>query len=271
MFVGDAQREEFREAWACLDAVAHVRRAADIEAALGILSDGFLPSVIVIAQAFPDQFSLQSVDCLQRAAPLARLLGLLGSWCEGEARTGHPWPGVMRLYWHQFPAQCAREFDRLRSGGGSAWGLPTTAGDEERLLADQDTVAGEDHGLIVIWSRQYAMQDWLSSACRLRGCSTVWLSPERTVKLSGAVAAVFDGCCCDEVEVAELAKLGKLLRSTPGKPAPVIALLDFPRIEDHARAVAAGASAVLSKPLAINDLFWQLDRLLSADGRNRLG
>jgi len=31
-------------------------------------------------------------------------------------------------------------------------------------------------------------------------------------------------------------------------PTPVIALLDFPRIEDYDRALEAGAAAVLSKP-----------------------
>lgn len=46
------------------------------------------------------------------------------------------------------------------------------------------------------------------------------------------------------------------------RPAPVIALLDFPRIEDYDRAMAAGAVAVVSKPLHLDDLFWQLDRAL---------
>ena len=106
------------------------------------------------------------------------------------------------------------------------------------------------------------MQDWLSSACRLRGYSTVWLAPGHTTKVAGAEAAIFDGCRCDEAELAELAELAGLLGSASGNPVPIVGLLDFPRIEDHARALAAGAAAVLSKPLAINDLFWQLDRFL---------
>ena len=47
-------------------------------------------------------------------------------------------------------------------------------------------------------------------------------------------------------------------------PAPLIALLDFPRIEDVERARSAGAAAVLSKPLQLEDLFWHLERVVAA-------
>ena len=216
----------------------------------------------MVAQAFPDEFSIEAVDRLRRAAPLGRLLGLMGSWCEGEVRTGRPWPATPRLYWHQFPAQCARELARLQSGAGSTWALPITAGDEERLLASWETIEPTACGLIVVWSHRFEMQDWLSAACRLRGYSTIWLAPGRTTKVTGTKAAIFDGCRCDEVEIGQIEELSGLIGSADGKSAPIVALLDFPRIEDHARAMAAGAAAVLSKPLAIDDLFWQLDRVI---------
>ncbi len=260
LFVGDADRAEFRDAHAQLDSLAGVRLAADVEAALAVLQE-YVPEVIVVAQAFPEEFSIEAIDRLRRAAPLGRLLGLMGSWCEGEVRTGHPWPATPRLYWHQFPAQCDRELARLQSGAGSSWALPITAGDEERLLASQETITPVGCGLIVVWSRQFEMQDWLSAACRLRGYSTIWLAPGRTTKVAGVKAAIFDGCCCDQVEIGEIEELSALIRPADGNTAPIVALLDFPRIEDHARAIVAGASAVLSKPLAVDDLLWQLDRI----------
>jgi len=39
----------------------------------------------------------------------------------------------------------------------------------------------------------------------------------------------------------------------------VIALLSFPRIEDHDRALSAGASIVLSKPLLMADLLGEIE------------
>jgi CheY-like chemotaxis protein len=44
-------------------------------------------------------------------------------------------------------------------------------------------------------------------------------------------------------------------------PAPIVALLNFPRVEDRDRALAAGAAAVLSKPVLVEDLLWQLRQI----------
>ncbi|MBN2294296.1 MAG: hypothetical protein JXM70_17845 [Pirellulales bacterium] len=262
LLVGSADRAEFHAARDQLESLACVRRVADIDAALAVLREGFVPELIVVAQSFPDEFSIEAVDRLRRAAPLARLLGLMGSWCEGELRTGHPWPAVPRLYWHQFPPQCDRELAKLKSGAGSTWGLPVTAGDEERLLAAHENIEPVDGGLIVVWSRLFEMQDWISDACRLRGYSTIWLAPGRTTKVTGARAAIFDGCRCDDMEIGEMKELISLIAPTNDNPLPILALLDFPRIEDHKRAIAAGAAAVLSKPLAVDDLLWQLDQVV---------
>ena len=77
--------------------------------------------------------------------------------------------------------------------------------------------------------------------------------------MEGAAAAIFDGSDLAEDECDELKRLAAAL-----KPAPVIALLAFPRAEHHWRALSAGAAAVLSKPLAVEDLLWQIDAVASA-------
>ena len=51
------------------------------------------------------------------------------------------------------------------------------------------------------------------------------------------------------------------------RPAPVVAMLDFPRVEDCDRALAAGVVAVLSKPLVLADLFWHLDHVTTPAGQ----
>jgi CheY-like chemotaxis protein len=108
--LGDTDRTEFREAEACLQGCGSVHRFAKTAAAATALAEGQLVAdAIVLAQAFPGQFSHQAVDRLRRLAPLTRVLGLMGSWCEGEMRTGSPWPGAVRTYWHQWPARCEPE------------------------------------------------------------------------------------------------------------------------------------------------------------------
>jgi len=261
LLVGNTKRSEFRRARAALDALGRVRSAADVESAAAALTDGqFVADVIVITQSYPTQFSHEAVDHLRRLAPLARVLGLLGSWCEGEMRTGKPWPAAIRLYWHQWPLRCEGELRRMQRDLCSPWGLPITATDEERLLLEVDDPLPDQQGLIAIYTRRYEMEDWLSAAFRSRGCSTVWLRPPRPARVEGATAAIFDGSDCRGEELEELKHLAATLASVP-----IIALLDFPRIEDTHSARSAGAAAVLSKPLYVDDLFRQLNHLLAKE------
>ncbi len=317
LLVGDVQRTEFREAASCLERMAAVEQARDVEAAQAVLDREYAPDAIVVAQSYPGEFSHEAVDRLRRAAPLARIIGLMGTWCEGDLRSGRPWPATARLYWHQWPARCRRQLRALAGGERCSFSLPSTATEEERLLADaasprplgegQKTVsplplgegpgvrAGESAeyrvqgsgvseqeasdrpadaerpgsvfprgaweqderciGLAVIRCRSFETWDWLSAACRRRGLASVWQRDGVAGRIEGATAAVFD---CDDLDDAEFAELRRLAAAL--RPAPVLALMSFPRIEDQCRAVAAGAAAVLSKPLVLEDLFGELDR-----------
>jgi CheY-like chemotaxis protein len=267
LFLGDAKRPEFCEARAGLDRWGAVADFGDAAAAAEALVENRVsPDVLVVAQAFPGQFSHEAIDRLRRLAPLARVLGLMGSWCEGEMRSGAPWPATVRTYWHQWPARCGRELQSLAAGQSCSWALPLTATDEERLLLDAveaGTAVGQisnatrapDRGLVAICSQSFEMAEWLSAACRSRGYATIWQPGATFARVEGAVAAIFDGTdlCGDEYDA-----LRRFVMAA--QPGSVIALTSFPRIEDHQRALSAGAAAVLSKPLMIADLFNQIDR-----------
>src|SRR5213595_3145892 len=101
LFIGDHRRPEFSgpARWLAAHEAAIAR---DIPQALSMLADGMSPAVIVVAQAWPGSFSVQQITRLRRAAPLARVIGLLASWLEGEARSGKPWPAAQRRYWHRW-------------------------------------------------------------------------------------------------------------------------------------------------------------------------
>ena len=194
LLVGSTDRSEFREARAVLDALGEVAAAADAESACLALQRGQVtPDVIVVAQAYPGQFSTEAVDRLRFSAPLAPVVGLLGSWCEGETRSGRPWPAAVRIYWHQWPAQAEQEIARLRAGTCSTWSLPITASEEERLLLLAEEPIAKREGLIGIWTPEFEMHDCLQAACARRGYSTVWLLAHRPVPAEGVTAAVFDG------------------------------------------------------------------------------
>jgi hypothetical protein len=256
LFLGDADRREFRQSRDRLTALGRVRRAGGVEEAATILADAAPPiDVIVVAQARPGEFSHEDVQRLRQIVPLARIVALLGSWCEGESRSGKPWPGVVRTYWHQWPVRAERELRRMAAGECSAWALPPTATDEERLLADAERPLPDRRGLIAVFSRDRAMAETLATACRSWGWEAAPLrSPGDAA--AGAIAVLFDcGRCLDE-ELVELQRTAAALA-----PAPLIAIVHFPRIEDCDRARQADAAAVLAKPLQWEDLFAALDRL----------
>ena len=77
--VGEIEHPDFAET------VALVRDAASV----GSLP----PELIVMAQSRPGVFSAQWIERLRRSAPLAGVVALLGTWCEGETRSGRPAPG----------------------------------------------------------------------------------------------------------------------------------------------------------------------------------
>lgn len=269
LLLGDTSRSEFREARETLAAMGCVTECPNVDAAAKVLADGAAPpDVIVAAQAYPGEFSHAAIDRLRQLAPLARCVGLLGTWCEGEMRTGRPWPGVVRLYWHQ-TARLRQELELLARGRGSTWTLPATATDEERLLATAETPLPRRQGLVAISTVAAEMEGWLSAACRAAGYSTVWLHPRLPTRVHGVKAAIFDAAELTEAGCRNVVDRTRRVRKphTPCAayvrlrdlvaqlaPAPVVVLLDFPRIEDQRLAAECGAAAVLGKPVPVNEL-----------------
>ncbi|MBN2579419.1 MAG: response regulator transcription factor [Pirellulales bacterium] len=263
LVVGDEAQPEFAGPIARLARFGRVEVFADPERALGSLAVGHIvPELIVVAQSYPGQYPTEMLERLRGTAPLCRILALLGSWCEGELRSGQPWPSVVRLYWHQWSARAERELTRLARGECPSWGLPVTATDEERL---QTLTGGSREGkprFAAIFSRKRAHYEWLAAACRQRGWASVWIENLRQRHVQGVQVLLYDV----STDVDPLPEIQECARRF--HPAPITVLADFPRIEDVRRMHAAGAAAVLPKPVLLEDLFWQLQQ--SADDQQAL-
>ncbi len=257
LLTGDYQHREFCDAVGWLDQHADLNKIDEVDDALSHLSHCEMPpEIIVVAQSRPGQFAPSAIERLHKASPLSRLVALLGSWCEGETRTGHPWPGVVRVYWHQWLPRCAEEFQRLSSGGPAVWNLPRTVSDAEQLLYATVRPRSSRAELIAIHADRFAEFDALSDACQSSGFATVWLAAFQAQYVHGAAAIIWDGTSCDPAEAERLSSLATMMN-----PTPIIAVLAFPRLEDRDRALQAGAAAVVSKPFLLNDLLWQIEQL----------
>lgn len=262
LIVGDDPTGEFAAAVACLEADSSAQRVGGIDAALDRLAASEAAcDWLVVLQAWPGQWSHAQLDRLQRAAPLARVILVLGSWCEGETRSGRPWPAAQRVYWHQAAARLSEQIRRHRQGRPSGWSLPVTASDEERLLSNLPPAPTVLSGHVLIVARRSDAASCLSAACASWGLSTT---------IVGRLPVEHEPCDVVLWDIEGAAECGSLSAvagsggEAPACPpaAPLVVLVGFPRLDQYQQWLGAPAAAVLSKPLVLSDLYDTLARLL---------
>jgi len=253
LLVGDYQHPDFRDTVAWLQAHTQLTATAAIAAAQQHLTSQPPPAAIIIAEAHPSRFAQRQVEQLHAASPVSRLVALLGTWCEGELRSGRPWSGVTRVYWHQALARFTAELTPAARGISSLWSLPRTTTPVEQLLLQAHDEGPRGPGLVAIHTPWLTLFESLSDACQLGGRATVWLCSGQTPRLQGLSALIWDAGDCRAGAEQLLADLVARYR-----PPQVVALLDFVRQAAYDRVRAAGATAVLGKPLLIRDLLVHL-------------
>ncbi|MFZ5832087.1 MAG: hypothetical protein ACOY3P_18540 [Planctomycetota bacterium] len=263
---GPYDHREFREAVNLLRQRSRATLCRDPQTAAAVLRVGFAPELLVVVVSHPGQWSSDEIDRLRRLCPLAPVVVLLGSWCEGETRSGTPWPGVVRLYWHEAASQLDRQLAAMRENQRTPWSLPSTSAPDERLLADLPYIpAAADAGcipasagsrarpLLVICSENRPMAEWLVDAAGRGGFACVTVSRRQPWSACGASPVL---CDFDEIGTAEEAMLLGMVTSV--HPAPVIAMMPFPRIDQVGRLRTLGVADVLGKPIDLRDLIWRL-------------
>lgn len=257
LLIGDSSRAEFADAVEQMRATCRMIEFAEVVDAIACCQRGAPPPILtVIAVSRPGQFSDDAIAQLRQRLPLAPMVALLGAWCEGEVRSGSPWPGVVRVYWHQWPQRYAQELARFTAGNACSWSLPDTASTEERLLWQVDASPRRGRGLVAVLADRREMAEWLVSSCRQAGWATFWNAHWPWAETHGADVAIWDAGLIDGRTHQVLRQIGDTFGNVP-----VVALTDFPRSDDRQRLAAAGVAAVLSKPLLTSDLAWQLDQL----------
>lgn len=260
LLIGDDTHAEFRMAVASLAETTALARSRDVGAALEQLDDESPPDVIVVAQPYSGCFRVDEIDRLRIRLPLARVIVLLGSWCEGETRSGWPTTGATRVYWHQWHARWEQELARLAADRCPAFGLPVTATDDDRLLHFADDPPPQLDGTVAIVATPDAAL-WLADVCRELRLDPLVL-PARDVRSRKRPT-------CDlvifEVDALRYDHRDEELRwARAWHDVPRLALCEFPRLEDGEEWKAAGVATVLALPVLADDLRWHIAALLSA-------
>ncbi len=251
--VGPWQDREFRAAKAEVEEAAGWQTVADIVQAGEYLKAGeTLPELILLAQPLPGRYYQKQIDQLQFLAPLARIVVVSGSWCEGEMRTGTPMVGVLRLYWYEFAPWWKSARNRVAAGLCPPWSLPLDHPQAGRCLPPSKANRPSLGGPVAISSGDFTVYESLAAALSTDSIDSFWVQPAGKVVLDQKVAAgIWDG---SQLDAGELQRLAAFCRQVGLHGAKVVALLDFPRVEHMAQAQDAGASAVFGKPYVVEEL-----------------
>lgn len=234
--IGDVQHRDFAES------VALLRSTSDFHPGP--------PELIVLAQSRPGSIRRLEVERLRRSAPLAGVVALCGSWCEGETRTGRPLSGTLRLYWYEFPAWWRRQLSLRVDGKCPDWARADDCG---LRTADCGLASG---GSVLVSAPDFDSADAISVALRPAGYRTFWHRVGSGC-ISDASAGIWLGGQLSDTELNELAAFCLVA-------SPVVALVDFPRRDRYEAALAAGAAAVLGKPWSNLSLLSELQRAIDS-------
>ncbi len=208
--------------------------------------------LIIIAQSRRSQFFASDVEKIQAIFALTPVVGLLGSWCEGEPRSGTPFPGVKRVYWHQWKGRYERFVDELEDSGITGWHTPKTFSVADQISTNhcQPMHSGEIQFVgISAWSRtQYEM---VADAIRQFGWEPRWFEratwDEEAARSISAICVEADSWCPD------LLKRIKWIRNEIPE-APIVLVLSYPRESEMKEILATGIAEVVSKPFELCDL-----------------
>lgn len=181
---------------------------------------------VLLLQSRPNELPRDTPARLRTAQPDIQLLSVAGAWCEGELRTGSPWPDVERVYWRQ-------------------------------LLAAASHGERHDRRLTLVNARDYDSGRLWADVLEHVGHSSAWTRRgEAEPLVRGATLAIWDGDQLDGLEANQLAVFCAKRRLTA---TPVIAVFDFPRADMVQAAMHLGVSAVLSRPWKIEELSSTID------------
>jgi hypothetical protein len=253
--IGDVGHADFQDAVSLLRAQSRLVASADEAREL-----------IVVAQSRPGGISSREIAALRRASPLAGMVALLGSWCEGETRTGRPWPGIERLYWYEFPAWWRRQLALRAAGRCPDWARPESpryrSVTSPLTNLESLTLQLKHHraanlppakrGLIVLNIPHRETASAVADVLYEAGYATAWQAPGGvTITIRGATAGIWEGGQLSDREATDLSNFCHRLAN---EAAPVVALLDFPRRINVDRALNLGATTVLGKPWVNSEL-----------------
>jgi hypothetical protein len=220
-------------------------------------------TAILIAQSRRGSVSQSFVNHVRNLFPHAALAVLLGSWCEGETRSGNPLQGVTRMYWHEWNGSYGSLVARLHAHGihlphslnhRRPQEILRAAGQRADAPNGGEQLAGTEPCVVGVSALTLCQFETLEEPLRALGVTPVWL--EQATWRAGEPQEIM-AVCLDSDGVGELLYGRVELAREIVPTAPLILTLNFPRKEElNELRAELNVKAVLSKPFDLNTL-WQ--------------
>ena len=219
--------------------------------------------LIVVAQSRRGQFSQPDVERIRALFPLVPIVNLLGSWCEGNLRSGEALDGVECVFWHQWEGRFQEFRRQVLARQIADWQLPatTTHGDRierrhrERAKMEEPRSAHR----IGVYAMTLIQYEMLRDTFGSMGWQSDWmLQDDWEAKERG----VHDAICLDAMSLSPavieiIHDLQERFSATP-----LVVVLNFPRPQEVDELARMGVSQVVSKPFEHIDLKLAVERAL---------
>lgn len=230
-----AHREiEFTDVAECDDCASAVER---------LTADEISPELILLAQPLSGTYQQQDIEALRHAAPLAQLVVVAGTWCEGELRTGTPLRGVMRIYWYELISWCKANQDQNVPFISTLEGPFAPRSKYFEIEAYEKT-------MVAIHTPWLANFDAISAGLTPFGIDCHWLRPSGNTPPDTSVI-IWDG---GQLDPREFSAFQSLAAQAKKQQMALVALLDFPRKEHFDQLGKLGCQTILGKPYIIDEL-----------------
>ena len=263
LITGDYWHEDFR------DVLSQMRVPATL-VSLKSIRDGNTKTenyeVVLLAQARPDQFSHQDSEMLQKRFPHTPVVSLVGSWCEGEMRSGNPAGGGVRIFWHQWQGRYDNFVSEFNRSHVSNWHLPRTATETDRVaksvtqFANSKEPASRGNAGVLVGISAWSEDGYQMLADALQNfdfrCS--WLEGPGANTVTPDVICINGNSLSTNLQTS-IAELKRRM------VAPMVVLMNFPRKSEVDNARKLGVREVVSKPYQLIDLKFAIERAMSGE------
>lgn len=209
------------------------------------------PSLIILFQSYPEQFSSTKLNEYRKFAPLTPVLLFSDANSEGSQRTSRFLKGLFSFYVYQFNDNILSELECYISGNKSVFDFPATTEEDDFILqcstvafSDNTILSGQNCHILRYYGpfgNDSSMNQFLADYCRQRGAIVCQTHEMVDSSFNGIILAD-----SDDSKIHQITEAIQRLRMNYAD-AKINVYMNSPRIDEKLVFLNAGANCILPK------------------------